>query len=158
MNRATALCNIKIYWQTSVITYCQILYICDCDFRGESTGRNCVKRGLIMSAKINKKHLPVLNVINTANINLEIARTRRQNIRGSVQNMGSITRSIMKWMSQQLFWPRLLATPTKTQRDLLAKMLQKKLLLFFVATSMSAWRLTESVHPAGMSLDACIIL
>ena len=41
-----------------------------------------------MSAKINKKHLPVLNVINTANINLEIARTRRQNIRGSVQNMG----------------------------------------------------------------------
>ena len=23
---------------------------------------------------------------------------------------------------------------------------------------MSAWRLTESVHPAGMSLDACIIL
>ena len=62
-----------MYRQTSVITYFQILYICD--FRGESTRRNCEK--VDMSAKINKKNLPVLNVINTANtISLEIA-TRR---------------------------------------------------------------------------------
>ena len=53
-----------------------------------------------MSAKINKKHLPVLNVINTANINLEIARTRRQNIRGSVQKYGMNPRMNL---NQQLF-------------------------------------------------------
>ena len=103
-----------------------------------------------MSAKIDKKHLPILNVINAANINLEIARTRRQNIREVYKNMGSITKGDSESATFSLLTP-----PTnyahQTQRDLLAKMLQKKLLLFFVATSMSAWRLTESVHPAGMS-------